>query len=201
MSRPRVTGDGLARARSVLLTVLAVEVAILLVTGIALFFLYRPTVDQAWGDLVTGDYNGSVRLAYATRLVHRLVARLALLTAVAAGIVVALRTAAGTRRGPAVALGAGLALTTVAASFTGFLLPWDQLALWAVTVGTNLRGYRVLFDPVVRFVIIDGVEVGKDTVVRWLLIHALVLGPALAGLVVVARRRHRAEASDDPAVR
>ena len=34
-----------------------------------------------------------------------------------------------------------LLLTTLGFSFTGYLLPWDQLSYWAVTVGTNLVHY------------------------------------------------------------
>jgi len=90
------------------------------------------------------------------------------------------------------ALGAGIPITTLAASFTGFLLPWDQLALSAVTVGSNPRGYRVLFDPVVRFVLIGGVEVSPQTLIRWLLLHMLFLGLALGALVVLGWRRQRA---------
>ena len=38
-------------------------------------------------------------------------------------------------------VGAILLFLTLGLSFTGYLLPWDQLAIWAVTVGTSLAGY------------------------------------------------------------
>lgn len=88
------------------------------------------------------------------------------------------------------ARGAGIAITALAASFTGFLLPWDQLALWSVTVGSHVQGYGLLFGPTVRFAIVNGVEVSPDTIVLWLLIHSLLLGPALVALLVFAWRRH-----------
>ena len=160
----------------------------LVVTGIALYFLYRPTARQAWGDLVTERYDWGIRLALALRFLHRLASGLAVLTAVGLGVLIAL-TPAGGRRWVGPALGSGLAFTTLLASFTGFLLPWDQLALWAVTVGSNLRGYTALFDPVVRFVLIGGVEVRPGTILLWLFVHALVLGPLLIGLLVLAHRR------------
>jgi quinol-cytochrome oxidoreductase complex cytochrome b subunit len=81
----------------------------------------------------------------------------------------------------------------VAATFTGYLLPWDQLALSAVQVGTNVRGYGVLFRPLVRFVFVGGAEVSPDTVIRWLMVHMLVLGPALVSLIVLGWRRQRTE--------
>ena len=167
----------------------------LVVTGIALFFLYRPTARQSWGGLVTDGYGWDVRASDGLRLVHRLASGLAVLTAIGAGVVVALGRRAGARRWSGAALGVGLTVTTLAASFTGFLLPWDQLALRAVTVGSHIRGYRVLFEPTVRFVILDGVELSRETVILWLLVHTLVLGPALAGLVVLGWRRHRADVS------
>ena len=185
-----VTPGVTARARSIVLTVLTVEVAILVVTGVALYFLYVPTAFQSWGEVTKVD-DGGVRLAYVLRILHRLASYVAVPTAVAAGVLVALRPGFRARRWTGVSLAVGLAVTALAASFTGFLLPWDQLALWAVTVGSNVRGYNVLFDSSVRFVLIGGFELEPGTVIRWLLVHALVLGPLLVVLVVLAWRRHR----------
>ena len=185
-------GDDLARARSILLGILSVAVAVLVVTGIALFFLYRPTTRQAWPGLLTESYEWDVRVSSGLRLIHRLAAWLAVPTAIATGVVVAMGRSPTASRWTGSALGAGIPITTLAASFTGFLLPWDQLALSAVTVGSHVRGYRVLFDPVVRFVLIGGVEVSPQTLNRWLLLHMLFLGPALVALVGLGWRRQRA---------
>ena len=58
---------------------------------------------------------------------------------------------------------AGVAVLT--ATFTGFLLPWDQLALNQVTVGTNVTGYRmILFDSNVKYVLIGN---GGSSVMAW----------------------------------
>ncbi len=161
-----------------------------MVTGVALYFLYVPTASQTWTDIGQVD-DGGVSLAYGLRIVHRLTSHVAVPTAVAAGVLVALRAGAGARRWTGVSLAVGLAVTVLAASFTGFLLPWDQLALWAVTVGSSIRGYGILFDSSVRFVLAGGVELETGTVIRWLLVHAVVLGPLLAVLVALAWRRHR----------
>jgi quinol-cytochrome oxidoreductase complex cytochrome b subunit len=193
MSVP-TTGDGaggVARVRSILLAILGVEVVVLVVTGIFLYFVYAPTESQAWGDLLTHGEETGVRLADAVRLVHRLAAVLAFPTALAACILLALRGRPGVRRWTGAVLGVGIVLTTVAVSITGFLLPWDQLALWAVTVGTNIRGYQWLSNDTVRFVLLRGVEVSKGAVFWWLVVHALVLTPMLGALVVLAWRRAR----------
>ncbi len=52
-----------------------------------------------------------------------------------------------------------------------------------------MAGYRPLLGSQVRFVLIDGVEVSPGTIVGWLLVHSLVLGPLLMSLVVLAWRR------------
>ncbi len=185
-------GEGLVHARSILLGILCVAAGVLVVTGIALFFLYRPTTQQAWPGVFTESHDWDVRLSSGLRLIHRFAAWLAVPTAIATGVVVAVGRSPTASRWTGPALGIAFPITAFAASFTGFLLPWDQLALSAVTVGSNVQGYRILFDPVVRFVLIGGVEVSPQTVIRWLLLHVLLLGPALVALVVLGWRRQRA---------
>ena len=189
---PQPGRDDLGRTHSILLGILSVAVGVLVVTGIALFFLYRPTTRQAWPGILTESYDWDVRVSSALRLIHRLAAWLAVLTAVATGVALAIRRPETASRWAGPVLGAGIPITTLAAFFTGLLLPWDQLALWAVTVGSNVRGYRVLFDPVVRFVLIGGVEISRHTLIWWLLVHTLLLGSALVALVVLGWRRKRA---------
>ena len=58
-------------------------------------------------------------------------------------------------------IGVMLLMLTLLLSFTGYLLPWDQLALWAVTVGTNMMGYTPVFGTQVRFVLLGGKEIGS----------------------------------------
>jgi hypothetical protein len=187
-------GGRLDAARRLILTLLTVEVGVLAVSGIALFFAYRPSVSQAWSDVVVSDVAADVRISQALRGIHLLASRLAVATAIAAAVVLVLRSRSAARRWPGTATGIAIATTTLAASFTGFLLPWDQLALWAVTIGSNMNGYIPLFGDNVRFVLIGGVEVTAGTIRLWLLVHMLLLGPALAVLVVLAwrsaRRRH-----------
>jgi quinol-cytochrome oxidoreductase complex cytochrome b subunit len=66
-------------------------------------------------------------------------------------------------------------------SFTGYLLPWDQLAMWSVTVGTTMRGYMPLMGHQVRFVLLGGNEIGTGTLMRWMFIHMAV---GLGALIV-----------------
>jgi len=121
-------------------------------------------------------------------------------SALVAGVLVVVDTRVrrtGWRQGR-LALGAGpaLVMVTLAALFTGYLLPWDQLALWAVTVGTNMDGYGFLFESSVKFALVGGTEVTTSTLLRWFLVHTVVLSVLLAAALLVAWSPHRREAAD-----
>ena len=91
-------------------------------------------------------------------------------------------------------MGAGrLVLLGLALSFTGYLLPWDQLALWAVKVGSRgLAGtWRAAFSGEVRFILIGGTEVTQGTYRLWLLVHTVVLAVAFAAVLAVLVRLRR----------
>jgi quinol-cytochrome oxidoreductase complex cytochrome b subunit len=152
----------------VLSVALASELCLLVLTGVLLFFVYRPTRP------------GVVELPELVRVVHRLVSWDVLPTSVAY-----LATALGAtwRRARRIFAAASLVLGCLGASFTGFLLPWDQVALWAVRVGPDVGGFRSVFLDATRFFLIDSVEVGVDTMQRWLTVH-VVLGAALTGIAV-----------------
>ena len=175
------------------------EVLVLAATGVALYFAYRPDSAASWPD-VSGPLSNDITFGSVVRDVHGWAAWLALPTAVVAGVLLALRARPPSHRagGAGLATGVGLVLVVVAASVTGYLLPWDQLALFAVTVGTNISGYTWLRDGSVRFVLMDGTEIAPATLFKWLLLHAVILGGALAAFLVVARRRARAGAGDAP---
>ncbi|MBT8208201.1 MAG: cytochrome b N-terminal domain-containing protein, partial [Acidimicrobiia bacterium] len=66
-------------------------------------------------------------------------------------------------------------LLTLLLSFTGYLLPWDQLALWAVTVGSNMAAYTPVFGAQVSFGLVGGVQITGDTLLRWYVLHVLFL--------------------------
>ena len=66
-----------------------------------------------------------------------------------------------------------------ALSFTGYLLPWDQLAFWAITVGTNMVGSAPVLGEPNRFVLLGGFEVGPNALIRFYTLH--VIGSAAAG--------------------
>jgi quinol-cytochrome oxidoreductase complex cytochrome b subunit len=80
-------------------------------------------------------------------------------------------------------VGVGLLLLTLALSFTGYLLPWDQLAYWAITVGTSIVAYFPVLGPRVRYLLLGGHEIGQAALLRFYVLHCLVLPLAMAALV------------------
>jgi quinol-cytochrome oxidoreductase complex cytochrome b subunit len=63
-------------------------------------------------------------------------------------------------------------------SFTGYLLPWDQLSYWAITVGTNIAGYVPVLGDQVRTLLLGGNEVSAATLLRFYVLHIYFI-PAL----------------------
>ena len=78
-------------------------------------------------------------------------------------------------------VGVLLLLLTLALSFTGYLLPWDQLAYWAITVGTAIVAYFPVLGPQARYLLLGGHEIGQAALLRFYVLHCLILPLAMAG--------------------
>lgn len=76
-------------------------------------------------------------------------------------------------------LGVVLLFVTFFLSFTGYLLPWDQLAIWAITVGSNMAKSTPVIGNLVAKALVGGYEVGATTLIRWYTLHVILL-PLLA---------------------
>jgi quinol-cytochrome oxidoreductase complex cytochrome b subunit len=71
--------------------------------------------------------------------------------------------------------GLALLLLVVLSNFTGYLLPWDQLSYWAVTVGTSLLSYIPLAGEPIRKALLGGAEVGQPTLTNFFNLHTGVI--------------------------
>ena len=112
---------------------------LLTVTGIFLMFFYRPEATAAWNDI--SNLQTSVTFGLLVRNMHRWGAHLMVLSVFLHMARVFYHGAYKPPREFNWVIGVILLTLTLLLSFTGYLLPWDQLALWAVTVGTNMMGY------------------------------------------------------------
>ena len=161
----------------------AVLFGVLLVTGVYLMFVYTPSVGSAYGDMQ--NLKTGVGFGQLIRNVHRWAAHLMVL-------VVALHLVrvfyAGAYKKPREfnwVIGVMLLLLTLGFSFTGYLLPWDQLAYWAVTVGTNLVHYVPFVGGRLQDLLIGGPQVGQNTLLRFYALHVAVLPMLLALMLTV----------------
>jgi quinol-cytochrome oxidoreductase complex cytochrome b subunit len=78
-------------------------------------------------------------------------------------------------------VGVVLLILTLMLSYTGYLLPWDQLAIWAVTVGMNMVGSAPLAGATSRLVLLGGLEVSDSALLRFYTLHVIGL-PLLAAI-------------------
>ena len=146
---------------------------VLTVTGVVLMFYYRPVAEYAYADMKYLQFD--VPFGMLVRNMHRWAAHLMVLSVFLHMARVFYHGAYKPPREFNWVVGVILLTLTLLLSFTGYLLPWDQLALWAVTVGTNMMGYTPVFGNQVRFVLLGGSEISTNTLLRWYVLHVLML--------------------------
>ncbi|HVS28483.1 MAG TPA: cytochrome b N-terminal domain-containing protein [Solirubrobacteraceae bacterium] len=80
-------------------------------------------------------------------------------------------------------IGVVLLILTMAMSFTGYLLPFDQRSYWATIVGVNINGTGPLVGPYLSDFLRAGPEFGATTLSRFYSIHMLLIPGLLAALI------------------
>ena len=169
---------------------------ILTITGVLLMFYYRPTVELAYQDMK--DLQFAVSFGTFLRNSHRWSAHAMVVVVILHMIRVFLTGSYKKPREFNWGVGVFLLTLTLFLSFTGYLLPWDQLAIWAVTVGTNMAAATPLIgnegpfanllgmtiNNDVRFVLLGGTSVGANTLLRFYVLHC-VLVPLVVGALIM----------------
>ena len=150
---------------------------ILIVTGILLMFYYVPSTTQAYDRML--DLRGTVAFGTLLRNMHRWSAH-AMVAVVFLHLCRVFLT--GSYKKPREfnwVVGVVLFLLTLFMSFTGYLLPWDQLAFWAITVGTAIAGYAPIVGKDMQFLLMGGTSVGQEALLRFYVLHVAVLPSVL----------------------
>jgi quinol-cytochrome oxidoreductase complex cytochrome b subunit len=157
--------------------------ALLTATGLMLMLYYHPSVPQAYHDMKELQF--VVGNGLFLRNLHRWAAHMMVLVVFLHMLRVFYHKAYRPPREFNWVVGVVLLLMTLLLSYTGYLLPWDQLALWGVSVGTNMvRAVPVLGGPM-RYLLLGGTIVGENALLRFYVLHCallpvgLVLGVAL----------------------
>jgi len=154
---------------------------ILIVTGVLLMFYYVPSTDHAYN--VMKDLQFVVSAGLVLRNMHRWAAHLMVIFVLLHMCRVFYTGAYKRPREFNWVLGIGLFLLTLGLSFTGYLLPWDQLAFWAITVGTNIASYAPYIGPGLKYLMLGGNVVGQEALIRFYALHVIVL-PAFAVFLI-----------------
>ncbi len=168
---------------------------LLCATGVLLMVYYKPSVDQAYASML--DIIHVVPTGRLMRNVHRWSAH-AMVACVMLHMARAFYTAAYKKpREFNWIVGMVLFVLTLALSFTGYLLPWDQLAYWAVTIGANIAqspteltdalGITSVFDVgrMQKELLLGAHYVGQEALIRFYVLHVIVLPVALTVLLGV----------------
>lgn len=157
--------------------------AILTATGVLLMFYYHPSVPQAYRDMKELQYavdNGAF-----LRNLHRWAAHAMVLAAALHMLRVFYHRAYRPPRQFNWVIGVILLLVTLLLSYTGYLLPWDQLSFWGVSVGTNMVKETPVIGEAIRFYLLGGNVVSENALLRFYVLHCVVLPLALLLLVSV----------------
>ncbi|MBK7601050.1 MAG: cytochrome b N-terminal domain-containing protein [Acidobacteria bacterium] len=156
---------------------------ILVVSGILLMFYYVPATTQAYDRML--DLRGTVAFGTFLRNMHRWSAH-GMVAVVFLHMCRVFFT--GSYKKPREfnwVIGVILFLLTLFSSFTGYLLPWDQLAFWAITVGSSIAGYAPVIGADVKFLLLGDTTVGQEALLRFYVLHIAVLPVAVTFLVSI----------------
>ncbi|MGZ8481182.1 MAG: selenite/tellurite reduction operon b-type cytochrome ExtP [Candidatus Limnocylindria bacterium] len=154
----------------------------LTVTGLFLMFFYVPSVSRAYQDIQAIE--ASVAFGTFVRNMHRWAAHLMVLTVFLHMMRVFYHGAYKPPREFNWVIGVLLLFFTLALSFTGYLLPWDQIAFWAITVGSQMATYVPLISSEFEFILLGGIQVGQNTLLRFYVLHVIAL-PLVAALLMI----------------
>ena len=150
-------------------------------TGIFLSVYYTPSPDHAY-DSIQYIMNG-VAFGWLIRGIHHWGASLMVLVVFIHMIRVFVTASYKYPRELTWLIGVGLLLCTLGMGFTGYLLPWNQKAYWATTVGTSIAGSVPWIGPFILKVLHGGPELSALTLTRFFAAHIWMLPVALAGLM------------------
>jgi quinol-cytochrome oxidoreductase complex cytochrome b subunit len=154
---------------------------VLIVTGLLLMLYYSPHPSEAYRSMK--DLEFAVTFGKLLRNMHRWAAHAMVATVFLHMCRVFFVGAYKPPRQFNWVVGVLLLLLTLALSFTGYLLPWDQLAYWAITVGTSIVAYAPLVGERLRFLLLGGHTIGAVALLRFYVLHCVILPLALALLL------------------
>jgi len=156
---------------------------VLTFTGIWLMFYYFPSATEAYNRML--DLRSSVDFGFVLRNIHKWAAETMVVFVILHMARVFFTGAYKPPREFNWVIGVILLLLTLGLSFTGYLLPWDQLAFWAITVGTSIAGYAPVLGQPLRKFLLGADVVGQEALVRFYVLHVVILPGILSIFLAV----------------
>jgi len=154
----------------------AVLIFLLFGTGLLLKFVYEPVPDRAYDSILY--LNNHVPFGQLIRNLHRWSANGLLFVTFLHFLRVFYTGAFHAPRQINWIIGLTLFAAATLSNFTGYLLPWDQLAYWAITISTAMLDYIPLIGTSLKELVLGGAEPGPATLLNFYAIHTAIL-PAL----------------------
>lgn len=152
-------------------------------TGLLLMLYYHPSIPQAYADMK--DLQFVVSSGVFLRNLHRWSAHAMVFLVFCHMAKVFYRGAFRPPRELNWIVGVTLLMLTLLLSYTGYLLPWDQLSYWGVTVGSNIMSSTPFIGEKLRFVLLGGNTVNANALLRFYVLHAVILPLGVVMLVSV----------------
>jgi quinol-cytochrome oxidoreductase complex cytochrome b subunit len=142
-------------------------------TGLLLKFVYEPTPVGAYASILV--LQNDVLFGQLLRNIHHWSANLLVLVVFLHMLRVFFTGAIHPPRQFSWIIGLGLFCMVLIANFTGYLLPYDQLAYWAVTVSTSMLEYIPFIGVLLQEMIRGGSDIGPETLSIFFAIHTAVV--------------------------
>ena len=156
-------------------------ILLLFITGLLLKFYYLPFPDRAYGSIV--HLNNNVLFGTFIRNIHYWSANILIIVAFLHFLRVFFTSAFHSPRRFNWVIGVGLFIIIILFNFTGYLLPWDQLSFWAVTICTGMMEYIPWAGKWLQTITRGGAEVGSPTLSVFYAAHTALLPAAMIVLV------------------
>lgn len=154
-----------------------------IMTGILLLIYYRPTTGEAFESIKFIMTKPDMGWLY--RQIHAWGSNLMILVVFLHMLRTFLTGSFKKPREITWFIGVTLFILTLIFGFTGYLLPWNQLAYWATTVGTEIAGAVPGVGEFVKVFLRGGQSVGAETLSRFFVIHVIILPWLVFFLVAV----------------
>jgi quinol-cytochrome oxidoreductase complex cytochrome b subunit len=166
-----------------------IMLVLLTITGVLLMYWYVPSEGGAWESLRAMEERS--RFGSMVRSLHNIAAQIMLVTVVMHLVSLALRRAHERRKMANWLVGILLFWLTIALSYTGYLLPFDQLAYWAITVGANMAASAPYGGETMRHLLLGSADISTTTLLRFYVHHCITLPLIIGGLLALHLYRIR----------